>query len=279
MIAIVDSGGTKSLWSFIEEGKEIQRVTAPGLNPYYLNSGEIAITLKQHILPKIDLDKLTNIYFYGAGCEPQEKKTIIHQVFSELFQSHIEVQHDLLAAGRALFGNEKGIACISGTGSNSGFYDGETISKNISSLGLYLGDEGSGGYFGKLLLQAYLRKQLHFEIEDHFESEFSFRGNEIMNSIYNANQPSKFIASFFPFVYKHKDNDFIKSLIHKGFNDLFKNCINYYDQSNYLPISFIGSVANLLEDDLKYIANKNHKEIGITLKEPMDQLIEFHLKN
>ena len=43
-----------------------------------------------------------------------------------------------------LFKCEAGIACILGTGSNSCFYDGKIVVKNVRAGGYILGDEGSG---------------------------------------------------------------------------------------------------------------------------------------
>ena len=62
----------------------------------------------------------------------------------------------LSGAAKALCGNEKGIACILGTGSNSCYYNGKKIVKNSPGLGFILGDEGSGAYLGKKVIQHFL---------------------------------------------------------------------------------------------------------------------------
>ena len=58
---------------------------------------------------------------------------------------------DVLAACSLRTGS--GIACILGTGSNSCFYDGEDIVKNVRAGGFILGDEASGAYLGKDLFR------------------------------------------------------------------------------------------------------------------------------
>ena len=60
-----------------------------------------------------------------------------------------------MAAARALWFDEPGIVAILGTGSNSCVYDGINIIEAVPSLGYILGDEGSGAYLGKKLLQYY----------------------------------------------------------------------------------------------------------------------------
>ena len=79
------------------------------------------------------------------------------------------VDHDLLAAARALLFNEKGFAAILGTGTNSALYDGNNITYNIDSLGYFLGDEGSGSWLGKKLLRDQLRGYLPAELEEKFK--------------------------------------------------------------------------------------------------------------
>ena len=66
------------------------------------------------------------------------------------FKTPIQVESDLLAAARGLFKCEAGIACILGTVSNSCFYDGKIVVKNVRAGGNILGDEGSGAVLGKM---------------------------------------------------------------------------------------------------------------------------------
>ena len=78
-------------------------------------------------------EAVTEIYFYGAGVSSEKNQATIKQAFLEFFpQAEIEIGWDLLAAARALCGNEPGIACIMGTGSNSCLYDGKNITDNVA---------------------------------------------------------------------------------------------------------------------------------------------------
>ena len=60
-----------------------------------------------------------------------EKKNILGASLVAQFKTPIQVESDLLAAARGLFKCEAGIACILGTGSNSCFYDGKIVVKNV----------------------------------------------------------------------------------------------------------------------------------------------------
>src|SRR5680860_449508 len=152
---IADSGSTKTEWRL--EGKDSSKtIFTEGLNPYYHTVQSIRDVLKLYLLPEIENEKPTGIYFYGAGCDHKNKNKILHDALQCCFpDSSIEIQHDLLAAARACFLNEPGIACILGTGSNSCLYDGQKIVEHIPSLAFILGDEGSAGYFGKKLINKY----------------------------------------------------------------------------------------------------------------------------
>ena len=50
-------------------------------------------------------------------------------------KAKLDIQTDLVAAARATCQNAKGVACILGTGSNTGFYNGKKITKNSPGLG------------------------------------------------------------------------------------------------------------------------------------------------
>ena len=45
------------------------------------------------------------------------------------------VASDMLGAARGLLGRESGIACILGTGANSGVYDGDVLVKGVYAGG------------------------------------------------------------------------------------------------------------------------------------------------
>lgn len=71
---------------------------------------------------------------------------------------------------RGLLINEAGIACILGSGSNSCYYDGRAIVKNVRSLGYILGDEGSAAYIGKRFLSDCLKDIAPAQLVNDFSS-------------------------------------------------------------------------------------------------------------
>ena len=106
----------------------------------------MADILAQELLPHVPHPSaIKRIQFYGAGCTATNA-AIVESLLIELFPAaRVEVGTDLLGAARALFADRPGIACILGTGANSGLYDGRLMVANTSPLGYILGDEG-GSY-------------------------------------------------------------------------------------------------------------------------------------
>ena len=149
MILIADSGSTKTDWRLIA-GNELRVMSTRGINPYHSSEMEIGEELEKLDLAGRERDIL-EIYFYGSGVANREMKDVIRRKLQERIGVHpyIQVNDDLLGVARALFQEKNGIACILGTGSNSGLYiDGE-ISDKVPAMGYSLGDEGGGTDIGK----------------------------------------------------------------------------------------------------------------------------------
>ncbi|MBY0424539.1 MAG: hypothetical protein K2Q22_02790, partial [Cytophagales bacterium] len=191
-------------------------------------------------------------------------------------ESTVTVDHDLLAAARALFWDEAGIACIAGTGANSCYYDGKDIKKNIHSLGLFLGDEGSGGFKGKLLVSDYIREAMPERIRTKFEAKFEDRPNDILDHVYTKAFPSRYLASFVPFLVENKYDEYIHNLILKSFNAQFENCVLRYEKVKEIQVGFIGSVAFYLQDELKEVAKSHGVNITKIIRNPLEELAAYH---
>ena len=120
-------------------------------------------------------------------------KQVLKQLFSK---ATIEVNHDLMGAARALCGKKKGIACILGTGSNSCYFNGKKVEKNSPGLGYVLGDEGSGSYLGKKVIQYYLYKTFDEDLNNRFEKHYNETHESILNNVYKLPLPNRYLANF-----------------------------------------------------------------------------------
>ena len=137
---------------------------------------------------------------YGAGCTP-EKAPVLRRAIADSLPviGNIKANSDMLAAAHGLCGQEAGIACILGTGSNSCFYNGKEIVSNISPLGFILGDEGSGAVLGKLLVGDILKNQLPATLKEEFLKQFDLTPPEIIDRVYRQPFPNRFFGQSLSF--------------------------------------------------------------------------------
>ncbi len=275
-ILIADSGATKCEWCLLTNGKK-KTIFTQGISPYFLNKEQIVALLQKELLPKLKEAIVNQVFYYGTGLSNTNNVKIVKLALKQLFgKAKIEANHDLLAAARALCGNKKGIACILGTGSNSCYYNGKRMLKNSPGLGYVLGDEGSGAYLGKKVIQYYLYQTFDEELTVAFEQRFQTNKNEILENVYKKPLPNRYLAAFTIFLAENRGHFMIENIIEDGLNDFFFQHLNKYRESWTSPINFVGSVAYGFKDVLKDLCNSYEFQLGKILKNPMEGLVHYH---
>ncbi len=273
---IADSGATKAEWCLLNNGKK-KTIFTQGISPYFLNTEQITALLTKELLPKLKNVRIDEVYYYGTGCaNPDNAKSVKKAIRKIIPAKKIEVTHDLMAAARALCGREKGIACILGTGSNSCFYNGKKIVKNSPGLGYVLGDEGSGAYLGKKVIQYYLYGTFDEELNGRFDNTYRTNSVEILENVYKKPLPNRYLAGFTKFLADNRGHYMIENIIEDGLNDFFFSHLCKYRETWTLPISFAGSVAFGFKDVLQQLCDSYEFELGKVLKNPMDGLVAYH---
>ncbi len=273
---IADSGATKAEWCLIANGKKKIFFTQ-GLSPYFLSMEQIQKIIEVELKSKMKQIVPDEVFFYGTGCaNPNNAKQVKIAIKNVFPKAKIEVDHDLMGAAKALCGKEKGIACILGTGSNSCYYNGKKIIKNSPGIGYILGDEGSGAYLGKKVIQYYLYNTFDADLMYKFDAKFKTNNNQILESVYKKPLANRYLASFTMFLAENRGHYMIENIIEDGFNDFFFNHIYKYKESWHLPINFAGSVAYGFKDVLNEMFKNYELQLGVILKKPMDGLIKYH---
>ena len=278
MKLIAESGSTRTEWALVEDNHLVQRVFTEGLNPFFQTRREISRSVRLGLPESFFKKKLDQVYYYGAGCSSYEKKNILGASLVAQFKTPIQVESDLLAAARGLFKCEAGIACILGTGSNSCFYDGKIIVKNVKAAGYILGDEGSGAVLGKLFLADLLKGLAPKELANELHEKFRISVNDVMESVYNLPFPNRFLGTIAYFLGDYMDNEYVYNLLTNNLRSFFNRNICQYDYINY-PIRFVGSLAYAYPDILQEVAQEFGVEIDVIEETPMNGLIEFHSMN
>ncbi|HEY5464155.1 MAG TPA: BadF/BadG/BcrA/BcrD ATPase family protein [Hanamia sp.] len=276
---IADSGSTKTEWCLLKNNKTIL-FTTQGMSPYFVNAGQVEEIIRTEVFPFLRKSQIDEIYFYGTGCKNPSNIKMFHKVFHNIFpQARSFVDNDLAGAAKALCGNEKGIACILGTGSNSCYYNGKRIVKNSPGLGYVLGDEGSGTYLGKKVIQHYLYNIFDKDLRAKFDSKFVTNDAEILESVYKKPLPNRYLASFAIFLAENRGHYMIENIIEDGINDFFYTHIISLRESGKLPLHFTGGIAYGFKDVVQQLC-KNYGLIpGVILKSPMEGLIKYHKEN
>jgi len=273
---IADSGSTKAEFRLLGDNEKEKTFLLPGINPFYQSESDIKKLIHRELYSKMLEFDIQKIYFYGAGCAFPEKKKMLENALSHSFpQTEIFIDSDLLAASRALFGSNRGVACILGTGSNSCLYNGQAIEKNVSPLGFILGDEGSGAVLGRKFISDYLKNQLPDSLQKKFFSQYNVSPPEIMERVYKQPFPNRYLASFTPFLSENIDEEPIYQLVKTSFIEFFERNIKQYPITNE-KIGFIGSIAYYFQDILREVAEKMAHQIGKIEKSPMEGLMRFH---
>lgn len=275
MILIAESGSTQTEWALVDDKRLVQRAFTEGLNPFFQTRREISRSVRLGLPDFFFKKKPEQIYYYGAGCSSQEKKNVIGASLVAQFKTSIQVESDLLAAARGLFKGEAGIACILGTGSNSCFYDGKAIVRNVQSAGYILGDEGSGAALGKLFLSDVLKGLAPENLAKSFLEKLRITSDEIMELVYNRPFPNRFLATIAYFLGDYLDSDYVYNMLKENLRSFFVRNVCRYDYLEY-PIRFVGSMAHNFPELLLEVARSFGMKVDAIAETPMDGLIEFH---
>jgi N-acetylglucosamine kinase-like BadF-type ATPase len=274
---IADAGSTKTSW-VLHDGNKSKKFTSEGISPYFLSVPQIVALLTKQVKSRLKGQVPDAIHYYGTGCSAPEKAKEVKKALKEALQSlDIAVHHDLFGAARGLCGREKGIACILGTGSNSCYYNGKKIVNNSPGLGFVLGDEGSGAYLGKKVVQYFLYNTFDPDLMDRFHAAFHTNKEEILNSVYRMPLPNRYLAQFTGFLADNRGHYMVENIIEDGLNDFFFTHICKYKESWTLPIHFTGSVAFGFKDVIKELCNTYELTLGKIIKNPIEGLIDYHI--
>jgi N-acetylglucosamine kinase-like BadF-type ATPase len=276
-ILIADSGSTKAAWCLIRNGRK-KTLSTQGISPYFMDRDQIVALLREELVPQMGRVHPDEIYYYGTGCAAKSNVQMIRKALRSVFpEASVTVDHDLMGAARALCGHEKGVACILGTGSNSCYYNGKRIVKNSPGLGFILGDEGSGAYMGKKVVQYFLYETFDTELRDRFMLQFNQTPEQILDSVYRQPLPNRYLAGFAGFLAENRGHYMVENIIEDSFHEFIFHHVYKYKESWSLPVHFIGSIAYHFQDVLAEVCAAYKLTLGQVMDHPLDGLVRYHL--
>ena len=139
-------------------------------------------------------------------------------------------------------------------------------------------DDGSGNFFGRKLIRDYYFNKIPKDLAEKFASEYNLEADVIKENLYKQPNPNTYLATFARFIVENKEHPYCKGVIDKGFQQFINNYIMQFDLATKVPISFVGSIAYYLRDELKKSLERNDLIVGVILQKPIDGLVKFHQK-
>ena len=281
MILVADSGSTKCDWAIVgADGTIINLVKTMGFNPYFHREDIIVEEILKEYHLASNADRFTHVFFYGAGCSSEQLNSVVELALKKVFpRAEVAVEHDLLAAAYASYNGSAAISCILGTGSNSCFFDGTNFREEVPALAYILGDEGSGSFFGKKLLAAYLYKQLPNDIAQAFEKRYGLTKDEIIESVYHKEHANVYLASFMKFISDHKEDPYFQKIVYSGLKEFLRTHVCCYPEHKEVDVHFVGSIAYYFEPALRQAADELGVSIGRIIKKPIESLVAYHFSD
>jgi N-acetylglucosamine kinase-like BadF-type ATPase len=276
MILVADSGSTKCDWIPIEKGAILEKQSTVGFNPYFCDETFVVDGIKANPSLYGDRQKVERVFFYGAGCSSDDRKALIARGLKLVFPAaEIVVDHDVYASALATCGENPGIACILGTGSNSCYYDGVKVYENNYGLGYIMGDEGSGSYFGKKLITHYLYGILPDSIRMPFESRYAMDKEIMIEHVYSKPGANVWLASFAKFLSEFPEDEWVRSTVRKGFEEFFDLYVCGYPDYRNLETHFVGSIAHSFEPILREVGASRGANVVRIVRHPVKGLADF----
>ncbi|ROH95522.1 BadF/BadG/BcrA/BcrD ATPase family protein [Chryseobacterium daecheongense] len=280
MVAIVDSGSTKTDWVILDDFKKVFLKTETiGFNPNFINKELIVPEIEKNNSLASVKNSITRIFFYGSGCGIQKNCETIEEELSKVFaNASITVKEDLMAAAYAAYDGKPAIVCIMGTGSNSCYFDGKNLKIKLPSLGFLMGDEGSGSAIGKQLVRRYFMQKLPEDLHREFEETYQLTIDEALKNMYHTTRPNAYLADFNKFVVERKEHPYFQQMVFDEMMNFFDYQVLPYEEAKNAEINFIGSIAYYYENILRSAAAELNLNVGHVVQKPIESLVNYHIK-
>lgn len=273
---IADGGGTKTEWRLID-GSSKKSFFTTGISPYYLSKPEIEQLLLKEFPSIVFKKPVEEIFYYGTGCKTKAKANLVAKALTAIFpKAKVSVTHDLMGAAIATCGNQPGIVSILGTGSNSCVYNGKRMVNNSPGLGFILGDEGSGAYLGKKVIQHFLYGVFDEGLQSSFLKEFKTSKEEILHKVYKEPFANRYLAGFAKFLSLHRGHYMVENIIEDGLRDFFDQHLQHYPKNNAYIFHFVGGVAFHFRDKIAELCRVYGFRLGKIMQQPMTGIVQYH---
>lgn len=272
---IVEAGSSKTDSVLLIDGQPEPTVKSRGINPVTDKHYDAAIReLCHHYSDKEHIDR---IRYYGSGCINETVNYRIKKGFADFFHRSIdiEVRDDLIAVAHGLCGSNPGIVVIMGTGSNTGYYNGQVITDGYRSCGYLIGDEGSGFRLGQQLIKLYARGLLPKEDQHNIQDQVAVSPELVVSNIYESENPRTSIASWASLL-KDCSTAVRQSICYHVFGELIRDVLTPLYLKHQVPIYISGSIAHYFQEELLSVIKSSDIIVPSIATSPLEGLIIYH---
>lgn len=268
-ILLVDNGGTSANYCYLDRSGTISFFESFSYQAVYFS--EDFFEKSKQFWKEKSLDPDVEIYFFGTGLSIEANRNRLHTHLHEVGFQYIHLGSDLVIAALATLSQQAGHIAIMGTGSILAAFDGETISQTWGGFGYLLGDEGSGYFAGKMILDGYLNKIYTPEVLSDLDQGLVDERN-VLKQVYGPDG-KKYIGeaarlgSHFPEIKEvHREN--IAAFLEKTVDSLTEK-----------PhvIHFVGSYAYFNRAILAEQLAQRNIELGSVIKAPLEAFTDIEL--
>lgn len=269
-LCLFEAGGTKTTLLIQEDGKSIAEHHLPGFNP-----NRYSANLEQSLI-KLHLPEHARVFFYGSGLVSEQNKMKVREILKPVFSREVSVFDDQLGAGRAAYGNTSGIIGIMGTGAFAAWYDGTKIVDRKGGHGYLIDDIGGGFELGKLILSAWLNRDLPNEVDQAISAAVGVERDDFTTHFYShpdLHLPARLALVIVPF----SQNQYLDELLVNYFGLYFARHVKsltakYGDRQ----MTLVGGLANAFHTYISRAALSFGIDKITCVSKPAEKLLHFH---
>ena len=280
----IDGGGTKTDAVICDEGGRVLRRTQGGPSNCSARPMEQVLSMLTKTIRALTAglsgaDAAPDAIFAGiSGAGVGDNAARIRAHLQALFPQCpcIQAGTDAKNALRSAIPAGDGAIAIAGTGSGVFVFRGEEM-QQIGGWGYLLGDEGSGGAIGRMLLRDCLRGTMPEAFGSGFRDMLGMDAAGVIDRIYTRPRPNAFCASLARYALDRKDTDpYAAALVGGALRSFFSSVVSLYDGLDGLAFNAVGTVARLCEKELMSLATEWGMKPGKVLGSPIEGLAAFH---
>ncbi|WP_027340764.1 N-acetylglucosamine kinase [Halonatronum saccharophilum] len=280
----IDAGGSKTLGYLGDDKGNLLALALAGSGNYQSAGLKEVERNFQKIIrdlcksTEISYEDISIVSIGAAGVDREKDKLIVEEIFSKLgIKAKLLINNDAKTGLVGAHGEEKGIIIISGTGSIAYGIDSHKNFFRVGGWGHLIGDEGSGYYFGRRILEGVMKsydgREETTTLTDKVMKKLDISSAEgIIDFIYSPDTGKNDVAKLAPLVFEEvKGGDKAsQQIVQTGVEELAKiaDQIIYKlsPEAKMVNISFLGGLLTnipLLKDQLRDRIISKHKNIRI----------------